>query len=423
MNEKGLAELFEQNRQRFRSIAQSIVGDDAEDVVQDVFLKFYSKLHKSNNISLALVDRSIKNRAIDIYRQKAKVQTTVDDQALGDKHDVSAVDSLVQRENVEQKILGGNLSDLEREIWLKRTADGISYSEISLSLSKNQAAVRKAFQRAKDKIFYGELFSAITGDNASDFNRLRMLEKDAIQVAKICASNSDSVESLLSIFKHKELSRAIQNATWIISALCKTMPHYRQHLESFLVGQLVDGDLYRGNKNYISEALLDINYRKYIYLVRREFLLPLRDFEDRITPSNFSSEEVISLKMPCIFDVKRVRPIGGELKETDIAPLLDDFLKGNGSVDYRRTLAFELLRVHPWNSDLAQKVIWHLPYTDDQTNAYYVMKYLLNWGIKDHPELFTERLVQKVENIAKIWDTNPFFFEVAKIIHTRVNGK
>jgi hypothetical protein len=216
------------------------------------------------------------------------------------------------------------------------------------------------------------------------------------------------MESLFEAFRHKERNRAIQNATWILANLFPKGTDGRERVERFLVDCLCNGNLYRGNKNYITEALLDLNYRRHVYTIRRQFILRLDELEDRVTPANLAREEPAEVSRPCIYDVKKVRPIGREVRPDEVRRLRDAYLSGEGSIDCRRCLAFELLRLHPWDGEFVRAVVLNLNDEQDQTNAYYVVKYLRNWGREEHPDIYDAEVLRAVEKAAARWPRNRY---------------
>ena len=84
------------------------------------------------------------------------------------------------------------------------------------------------------------------------------------------------------------------------------------------------------------------------------------------------------------------------------------YLSGHGSIDARRCMAFQLLRCHPDNPQNAKSVTQFLREDPDQTNAYYVVRYLMNWGRVEHPELMNGETLDAIGSARDRWPSNHF---------------
>lgn len=417
MNKDELAKEIKQIEPLLFTTASEIVGvTEAEDVLQDVFVRLCGLVERKRKIERPFIVKVAKNIAIDKWRKRKRItysswdEVTTPFERDQDKGSELSFD-VSSGENVDYFLR--DLSSLEKEIFLRKNQYGQTHKETAIELARSHDSVRKAYQRASGKVSARRLFSLIVDSDFETFNQTRMLEADVCRVAPLCLDNPEALKNLFAVFDYKELNRSIQNATWILGRLCSHL----LKAESFLVDQLKNGDLYRGNKNYISEALLDLSYRKHIYLVRREFILRMDEMEDRIRPENYTSEESLSLNQPCIYDVKHVRQIGREISHKEAENLKKMYLSGRGTEDFRRCLAFELLRIHSHKSELARSVVKALHHETDQTNAYFVTKYLRNWGKKEHPDIYDAETLRALESVAYRWSANRYFENSVKVIH------
>jgi len=126
--------------------------------------------------------------------------------------------------------------------------------------------------------------------------------------------------------------------------------------------------------------------------------------------------EIIS---PCIYDVKQVRHIGGNIKRSDILELQKKYLSGIGTLDSRRCMAFQLLRCHANDPQFVRNVILNLRDEIDQTNAYYIMKYLRQWGIYEHNNLIDKEILLSIEAAAMNFPENKYLLESYKTIQKK----
>lgn len=421
--EKRLQE-FAARLQRLRpllfSVSADIVGPEhAEDVIQDVYLRLETRVKTGDEVPDALIVTAAKNLAIDRIRRERR-------QVLGDETK-SALTQWRPRESWEfqqpselnSTELLDDLTPLERVVFQLRIGQHRTHQEIADELGRSHDAIRKVFQRAREKAQARTLQLFLRRGDYSNFNIPRISLEQARRAAEACRGDAEAVESLFAVFERKELHRAIQNATWILANMYRPGSHEAEQVERFLVGQLQTGDLYRGNKNYLAEALLDLNYRRYIYIVRRDFLLKLHELEDRVTWRTSRREEKAELQRPCIFEIKTIRPIGREVRPEEVRQLLKTYLSGEGSIDFRRCLAFQLLRLHPWEDRIAREVSLWLDLELDQINALYVVKYLRLHGYRQHPRLFDASLFHAIKNVAERWPRNTYLADSLPILSAR----
>jgi RNA polymerase sigma-70 factor (ECF subfamily) len=125
---------------------------EAEDTVQDIFVKVFSQLYKYkvDTSFQSWLYRIAYNQCIDVLRRKKRV------------HMFQYIEDILSRENI---IMEDNsernysihdalkkLSVNERNIILLKILENKSYEEISVILQKNPIALRKQFERAKNKL-------------------------------------------------------------------------------------------------------------------------------------------------------------------------------------------------------------------------------------------------------------------------------
>lgn len=425
--EKRLQE-FAARLQRLRpllfSVSADIVGPEhAEDVIQDVYLRLETRIKTGDEVPDPLIVTAAKNLAIDRIRRERR-------QYLGDDTKSALTQwrpkdswDFQQTSDLNSTELLDDLTPLEREVFQLRIGQHKTHQEIADELGRSHEAVRKLFQRAREKAQARTLYLFLRQGDYSNLNIPRITLEQAARAAELCRGNAEAMESLFAAFERKELHRAIQNATWILAQLYRPGSHEAEQVEQFLVRQLQTGDLYRGNKNYLAEALIDLNYRRYIYVVRRDFLLKLHELEDRVTWQSSPREEKAELQRPCIFEIKTIRPIGREVRPEEVRRMLRTYLSGEGSIDFRRCLAFQLLRLHPWEDRIAREVALWLDLELDQINALYVVKYLRLHGHREHPSLFDASLFNAIKNVAERWPRNAYLADSVSALASRIQHR
>lgn len=136
------------------SLAFRIIGkqDEAEDAVQEVFIKMWKMGDKLNNISSldALATTMTKNYCIDQLR-KEKHLADYYDSARSRPESASTTEEII--ENTEsfiiiQKIIG-SLSENYRDMINMRDIDGLSYDEIAEKTGQNINTIRVNLSRAR----------------------------------------------------------------------------------------------------------------------------------------------------------------------------------------------------------------------------------------------------------------------------------
>ena len=153
-NEKAFEELLRRYENQLYMFCVIVLKEksEAEDIVQETFLRFYKSLESidpEKNIK-AFLFRIAKNLCIDFLRKKKPVYTD----NLQEISDSSHPLNLICR-TLDQKILYNalkKLPDIQKEaIILKYKAD-MKYSEIARVLNKSESAVESILVRAKKKL-------------------------------------------------------------------------------------------------------------------------------------------------------------------------------------------------------------------------------------------------------------------------------
>lgn len=153
-------ELYDELADKVFGFCMNRVGDraTAEDLTQEIFLKFVDKLHLYNEKEgrfLVWFWRLARNTVIDHYRSKK--QTVFGD--MGDEF----VESIPGEGNIDHTIdvrfahenlidFMNTLSREEQHIFELRYISELSYAEISEMLGKSEGGLRVAISRLKSKL-------------------------------------------------------------------------------------------------------------------------------------------------------------------------------------------------------------------------------------------------------------------------------
>jgi len=140
------AEIYESNKARIYSTAYRMLGNsaDAEDVVQDVFIKAYRKLDSfegRSQVSTWLYRIAI-NRCLDILRKRKRQQTAPLDEAMG---------AVAKQSNV-MKLIEGMVPSLPtgyRTVFVLHDIQGLKHFEIAKMLHITEGACKSQLHKAR----------------------------------------------------------------------------------------------------------------------------------------------------------------------------------------------------------------------------------------------------------------------------------
>ena len=152
-NDAAFAVIHDRYRQRLFAYSRQMLGgsrQDAEDALQDVFMRAYSSL-RSNDRPLSLrawLYRVAHNRCIDHLRKPVPQPADLFDTSRKPLHDPIAESE--RREDLRQLIADvRRLPDQQRSALLMREIDGLSYVELSAALGVTLPAVKSLLVRAR----------------------------------------------------------------------------------------------------------------------------------------------------------------------------------------------------------------------------------------------------------------------------------
>ncbi|HWC26780.1 MAG TPA: sigma-70 family RNA polymerase sigma factor, partial [Solirubrobacteraceae bacterium] len=152
-NDAAFGVIHDRYRQRLFAYARQMLGgsrQDAEDALQDVFLRAYSSLRGSERpVSLrAWLYRVAHNRCIDDLRRPVAPAVDLLDAARRPLHDPIA--EAERRDDLRRLVQDvRRLPEQQRSALLMREIDGMSYAELSEALGVSLQAVKSLLVRAR----------------------------------------------------------------------------------------------------------------------------------------------------------------------------------------------------------------------------------------------------------------------------------
>ena len=165
MFDEQLAEYFETERPRLRSIAYRILGtpDDADDVVQDSWLRFSTADHASIENPAAWLTTVASRLAIDRlrsarHRRETYVGPWLADPIASEPDTVGAPDdALILAESLSLGFLAvlERLTPLERAVFILHDVFAYPLVEVADIIERSPSATRQLAKRARDHIEQG----------------------------------------------------------------------------------------------------------------------------------------------------------------------------------------------------------------------------------------------------------------------------
>lgn len=153
-DEGAFAHLLTRHLKSVYSFAVRLVGDEAEDIVQDTFLKAWKNLKKYEPATAQFktwLMRIARNTVIDHLRKRRPYAFSEFEEALDERPDTGPLpDELVARAHDAQDVENvlGKLAPHYREVVLLRYMNQLSFEEIASILNESPNTVRSRHRRA-----------------------------------------------------------------------------------------------------------------------------------------------------------------------------------------------------------------------------------------------------------------------------------
>lgn len=136
---------------------------EAEDLTAEVFLKTWEYIQRQSGPEAtpianfrAFLYRLARNVAIDFYRERARREVSMDDEALAqvpEPEEKGALEQAARSSDMRQVERAlGELKDEYREVVILRYIEGLSTADIARILEKSKGAVRVTLHRALDAL-------------------------------------------------------------------------------------------------------------------------------------------------------------------------------------------------------------------------------------------------------------------------------
>jgi RNA polymerase sigma-70 factor (ECF subfamily) len=151
--------VFEALRARIHSIAQRIVGNraDAEDIVQDTFVRWYTSSAEDVRVPAAWFTTVATRLAIDHVRRARREREKLDEAlpAPGEEASITSAEERIERASQVAhgvRLLFERLGPEERAALLLHEAFDADYASIAAALGRTPAHCRQMVHRAKARI-------------------------------------------------------------------------------------------------------------------------------------------------------------------------------------------------------------------------------------------------------------------------------
>lgn len=159
-NRGAMHELYERNRSRIYALAYRYAGNvaDAEDILQDTFIKAFSSLQKcqlnENSYFATWLYRIAVNCSLDHFRRRRRHENNVEMSenvaAVSENEDAATPESEYVRNELAQYVRRGleRLSDRKRMVVVLRHYQQLKIGEIAATMGCSQGSVKKQLFRA-----------------------------------------------------------------------------------------------------------------------------------------------------------------------------------------------------------------------------------------------------------------------------------
>jgi RNA polymerase sigma-70 factor (ECF subfamily) len=153
MSADGAAEVFEQHRRKLTGTAYRILGSwsDAEDVVQDVWLRWAANQHEVDNAGNWLVTVTVRAALDRLRRLKTRREAYVGPwlpEPVSFEPDPADTAELRATVAIGMLVVLESLSPLERAVFVLREVFSWPYADIAEVLGRSPSAVRQLAHRA-----------------------------------------------------------------------------------------------------------------------------------------------------------------------------------------------------------------------------------------------------------------------------------
>ncbi|OZB93042.1 RNA polymerase sigma factor SigJ [Paenibacillus sp. XY044] len=195
-----MEELYVQYKGLMFKIAYQMTGSvaDAEDIVQDVFIKLYDVDPDRLAKPKAYLCKMVTRRSIDLLKSARKRREQYFGPWLPEPAptpEMDAMEAVVRNDllSYAMMVLLEHLSPAERAVFVLREALGFEYPLIAELLDKNEVSCRKMMSRARGKMGISENIPVSNESNNEEWVRLFLTELEKGNINKVMELLSEDV--------------------------------------------------------------------------------------------------------------------------------------------------------------------------------------------------------------------------------------
>ena len=155
---ENLSEIYTQHKQGFFSLALSVTRNraEAEDSVQDAFMKLAKKKISPNGDPVAYVYATVRNAALDRVRKRKRV-VNVPEFVFDDERSKEPKPGVTLQEQERNFIIRKEIEKLEepqREVIIMKLFSGLTFEQISEVLNEPLSTVSSRYARTLKSLKY-----------------------------------------------------------------------------------------------------------------------------------------------------------------------------------------------------------------------------------------------------------------------------
>ncbi len=286
-----------------------------------------------------------------------------------------------------------------------------SWKGIESTLVQSETNLRKRWSRATRAAKASLVLQWFTQERFKEINRYRLPVRLMFDVANKARQASIGPDCFQAAFRNSDWHLAIHNATWVLMALA----HYHDAVVSFLIRQLGNQELFRGNRNYIAECLMALDPVHHAVPFREHFLSSLPDMKSRVEREEVKGyRDQAPVQSVSLLDVFNYKPVKMNMDDSDVEELQRLLLRGQDDVDLHRTLTWQLMSTGSREDGGLKTAIGILSDEEDQTNVYYIFKFIMKLGLRYFRQSTLNReTLKRMRLAAQRWPQNLYLGESA----------
>lgn len=373
--------------------------DFADDIIQRMWEKrILPKSIKENraltleNYNLSFLKTALKYSFLDEWRYRQKFQ-------LNNHHFYHQ-----NKAEVDSEPLIENESDFIYFFNKLRPSDRTFLMQYKVS-PKHTVSERKKYSRINASIKANMIYGWIKSKEYFKVNRYRISDSICKLLAEKIIMDDYPLDDIFEIFNFIDYNRLLQTMSGVLYHISIMDEMSRIKINRFMKSKIHSGTLYRGNMTYLSDRILDINSDESLKLFQN-YLNLLPEYKGRVSNSTAIQYNQFNISSRCIFDIKKVSTLNEMDTDTTLKKHLIKLFNNESNIDLHRTLTLQLLRFQN-DTVLIQQIINSMPNDPDQTNAYYIAKYIRLYA-KKNPRLINMQTLNALIKSNEKWPMNRY---------------